>query len=138
MADPTLAGGEPPIVLILEPDIVVRSEIADYLRDCGYMVIEAATGDEAMLVLNASGMQIAVLLADATAPGTPDGFGLARWVRTNKGEIDVILTGTPEKAAKEAGELCDDGPALSKPYDPQVVLDRIKRMQAARHRGTAT
>jgi CheY-like chemotaxis protein len=136
MADPTHQGSESPTVLVLEPDIVVRSEIADYLRDCGYTVIETASGDEAMLVLKASGMHIAVLLADATAPGAPDGFGLAQWARANRSGIDVILTGTPERAARAAGDLCDDGPALSKPYDPQVVVDRIKRLQAARKRAT--
>jgi CheY-like chemotaxis protein len=136
MADPTRQGSESPTVLVLEPDIVVRHGISEYLRDCGYTVIETASGDEAMLVLKASGMRIAVLLADATAPGTPDGFGLAQWVRANRSGIDVILTGTPERAAKEAGDLCEDGPTLSKPYDPQVMVDRIKRLQAARKRAT--
>jgi DNA-binding response OmpR family regulator len=136
MADPTRQGSESPTVLVLEPDIVVRHGISEYLRDCGYTVIETASGDEAMLVLKASGMRIAVLLADATAPGTPDGFGLAQWVRANRSGIDVILTGTPERAAKEAGDLCEAGPTLSKPYDPQVMVDRIKRLQAARKRAT--
>jgi DNA-binding response OmpR family regulator len=136
MADPTRQGSESPTVLVLEPDIVVRHGISEYLRDCGYTVIETASGDEAMLVLKASGMRIAVLLADATAPGAPDGFGLAQWVRANRSGIDVILTGTPERAAKEAGDLCEAGPTLSKPYDPQVMVDRIKRLQAARKRAT--
>lgn len=133
-ADPTHQGGESPTVLVLEPDIVARHGISEFLRDCGYTVIETASGDEAMLVLKASGMRIAVLLADATAPGIPDGFGLAQWVRANRSGIDVILTGTPERAAEEARELCDGSPTLSKPYDPQVVVDRIKRLQATRKR----
>ncbi|MPY74026.1 MAG: response regulator [Alphaproteobacteria bacterium] len=127
-------GDERLCILILESDIIVRTEIAEYLRDCGYKVIEAVTGDEAMIMLDAPGVRIKAILADVKAAGSTDGFGLARWIRTNRHEINVILTGTVEKAAKEAGDLCEDGPILSKPYDPQVVLDRIKRLLAARHR----
>ncbi len=123
-----------PTVLFLEPDIIVRSEIGDFLRDCGFMVIEAAECDEAMQILSAADTTIDILLADATAPGTMDGFGLARWIRANKPDIAVILTGTPAQAAKEAGELCDDGPLLAKPYEPQLLLDRINRHMAARDR----
>jgi DNA-binding response OmpR family regulator len=123
-----------PNLMIVEPDEIIRSEISEFLRDCGFRVLETATGDEAMLILNAEGMHLAVVLVDASAPGNPHGFGLAKWLRENRPGIDVILTGTPERATKEAGNLCDDGPALSKPYDPQLVLDRIKRLIAARER----
>lgn len=136
MSDIPNGGDERLCVLILESDIIVRTEIAEYLRDCGYKVIEAVTGDEAMIMLEAPGVRINAILADVNASGSPDGFGLARWVRTNRHEIDVALTGTVEKAAKEAGDLCEDGPVLSKPYDPQVVIDRIKRLLAARDRNT--
>ncbi len=121
-------------VLFLEPDIIVRSEVGDFLRDCGFMVIEAADSDEAMQILSAADTTIDILLADATAPGTIDGFGLARWVRADKPGIAVILTGTPAHAAKEAGELCADDAPLTKPYEPQLLLDRITRHMAARDR----
>jgi hypothetical protein len=54
----------------------------------------------------------------------------------NRSGIDVILTGAPERAAKEAGDLCEDGPTQPKLYDPQAVVDRIKRLRAARKRAT--
>ena len=135
MADAEREAGLRPNVLLLEPDIIVSSEISEFLRDCGYRVIEAATGAEAMLVLVASGIRIDVVMADATSPGTPDAFGLAQWVRANRSETRVILAGSTEMATNQAGDLCDDGPMLAKPYDPQVVLDRIKRLMAARDRG---
>ena len=43
-----------------------------------------------------------------------------------------VLAGTPERAAHAAGELCEQGPHLMKPYEPKVVLDRIKGLLAAR------
>jgi hypothetical protein len=49
--------------------------------------------------------------------------------------VDIILAGTPERAAHAAADLCDDGPMLMKPYEPQIVVDRIKQLVAARQRG---
>jgi len=38
-------------VLLVEDEVLVRMPIAQYLRDCGYKVIEAVNADEAMAVL---------------------------------------------------------------------------------------
>ena len=40
--------------------------------------------------------------------------------------------------AAEAGDICQEGPALSKPYDHRVVLDYIQRLLAARDRNGRT
>ena len=38
-------------VLLVEDEVLIRMPIAEYLRDCGYKVIEAVNADEAMAVL---------------------------------------------------------------------------------------
>jgi CheY-like chemotaxis protein len=78
-------------ILVVEPDILVRMVIADYLRDCGYKVVEGVNADEALAVLEA-GKKIYVILAEVRLAGSVDGFGLARQIRENHPEIDVILT----------------------------------------------
>jgi len=45
----------PETILLVEDEILVRTVIADYLRTCGYKVIEAAGADEAILVLMRAG-----------------------------------------------------------------------------------
>jgi DNA-binding response OmpR family regulator len=67
-------------------------------------------------------------------PGSVDGFSLARWIRENRPGLEVVLVGTPERAANAAGELCEEGPTLAKPYEPQILVDRIKQLLAARAR----
>ena len=59
-------------------------------------------------------------------------FGFAQWARSVRPGVDIVLAGTPERAAHAAGELCEQGPHLMKPYEPKVVLDRIKGLLAAR------
>ncbi len=140
---------EPDWLLIVEPDPVIRHPLAEYLRECGYKVLEAGGYDEAMALLregkaridlilcdvHAPGKaRIDLILCDVHAPGKVDGFGLATWVREHAPHIQVVLAGTVAKAAEKAGDICEDGPALSKPYDHQLLLDRIKRLLAARDR----
>jgi hypothetical protein len=60
-----------------------------------------------------------------------DGFGLAKWVRENRPGVQVILTGSVEKAAHAAGDLCLEGPHLAKPYEPHQVVEWIKRLKAS-------
>ena len=78
-------------ILVVEDDVLIRMDLADYLRECGYHVIEASNADEAMAVLQ-SGREVGVALADVQMPGSMDGFGLARWVRANRPNTKVILT----------------------------------------------
>jgi CheY-like chemotaxis protein len=120
-------------LLLVEDEVLIRMNISQYLRDCGYKVIEAASADEALQVLQ-SDHAVHLVLSDVEMPGTMDGFGLAQWVRKNKQGVKVILAGTPERAADTAAELCEDGPTLSKPYEPQALLDLIKRQLGLREK----
>jgi DNA-binding response OmpR family regulator len=110
-------------VLVLEPDILVRMIISDYLRDCGFKVVEGVTADDAVAVLE-SGQKIDIIFAEVQLSGSMDGFGLAQWVREKQPDIDMILTAGIARAAEKAGDLCDEGP-LEKPYHPQEVVRRI-------------
>jgi DNA-binding response OmpR family regulator len=124
------AQGGPETVLLVDPEILVRMALAEYLRECGYRVVEAANSDEARLVLEQGRRRIDMLLVDVAVPGSSDGFALAQWARTHKAGLPVILVGSVERAADVAGDLCEDGPMLNKPYDHQILLDRIKRLLA--------
>ena len=120
-------------ILVVEDEVFIRMVISDYLRKCGYRVIEAANADEAITLLQHPEIAIDVLFSDIEMPGSMDGFALSQWVRKNHPSLDVILTGTVPRAAEAASDLCEAS-NLPKPYEPQVVVDRIKRMMAARRR----
>jgi DNA-binding response OmpR family regulator len=115
-------------VLIVDSEIVVRMTLGEYLRHCGYRVIEAASGEEALKVLKDADLIIDAALMEVELRGEIDGFQLASWIRNRRPGIQVILAGTPKRAAKAAGDLCEEGPTMSKPYDPQLVVERIKRL----------
>jgi CheY-like chemotaxis protein len=118
-------------VLVVEDEVFIRMVISDYLRECGYRVIEAANADEALTILQHLEIDIDVVFSDVEMPGSMDGFALSKWLRTNRPNVDVILTGNAPRAANAAADLCDEGP-LPKPYHPDIALDRIRRLMALR------
>lgn len=125
-----------PCIMLVEADILVRHPLAEYLRECGYRVVQAANTDEArtLLAQRPQGLAIDIVLADAKTPGTENVFALASWIRSTYPGIEVILAGTVAAETAKAGDLCDESPTLTKPYDHRLVLDRIRQMLAARDR----
>jgi CheY-like chemotaxis protein len=86
-----------PSVLVVDGDVISRHAIADYLRHCGYAVIEAANTDEALVALGASSLSIDVVLCDVAAIGTRSGFELATWVRQNRPALEVRMAGSIDR-----------------------------------------
>jgi DNA-binding response OmpR family regulator len=110
--------------MVVEPDVLVRMVIADYLRGCGYRVIEAVAGKDVWTVLD-SGHALDVVMTDVKLVGDEDGFSLASRIRQTLPAIDVILTRGISGAAHESHELCQDGP-IKKPYEPRDIEARIR------------
>lgn len=125
MSDPNAAQ----TVLVVDGDVITRTVICAYLRDCGYRVIEANSGEEALQALTQSEFAIDIVLADVQLPGSMSGFDLSRRVRGNPQGTRIVLAGAVERIAQAAGDLCEEGPDLAKPYDPQLVVDHIKRLK---------
>ena len=120
-----------PRILIVDADILVRHPLAEYLRECGYRVAEAANFDEArQLFTQRRPLAINAVLADVNAENT---FAFSGWIRANRPGVAIILAGNIDATAEKAADLCEQGP-LGKPYDHQLVLDRIRRALAARDR----
>jgi DNA-binding response OmpR family regulator len=119
-------------VLLVEGDVLIRMPIAEYLRECGYRVMEAANVDEASAVLDAAELQIDVIFVSVDTGGSIGGFELARLARKKRPRIRTVLAGTPKRAANAAGDLCEEGPHLTKPYHPQVIERQIRSLLATR------
>ena len=120
-------------VLIVESELPVRHPVAEYLRECGYQVLEAVNTSEAMTLLRAKG-NIDVVLVDASNPGVIDVFALSKWVRETKHRAKVLAAGSIPKMAEGAGELCSEGPTLTRPYHHVQLQEEIRRLLAAHER----
>jgi len=126
----------PQCLIVADADVLIRNALAEYLRHCGYKVFEAATSDEVIIALEEGAVQIDALLADAELSGTYNAFELRIWVRDHHPDVEIVLAGNIDSAARAAGHLCDEGPHLQRPYDPESVAAYIKRLLAATRRRT--
>src|SRR5215467_2491616 len=89
--DRSADGPIPSTILVVEPDILVRMVIASYLRECGYKVLEGVSAADVMTVLG-SGKKVDLVFSEVRPHGRVNGFGLARMLRDQYPDVDVILT----------------------------------------------
>jgi CheY-like chemotaxis protein len=111
--------------------------------DCGFGVIEAASADEALIVLQQLATRIDVVFSDIEMPDSVNAFGLSKWIRDNRPGRDVVLTGTVPRAVNVAHDLCESGsmpnrriPRGARPYPPLARLPqecgKLNRARLAR------
>ncbi len=121
-----------PVLLLVEDEVLIRFDLADYLRECGFMVLEAASVGDAEAFFTA-GLAIDVVFSDIRLLGPRDGVALARWVGSHFPEVPVILTSGVRSALRAAEGACGHiGDFIDKPYDPVVVEQRIRALIARR------
>jgi CheY-like chemotaxis protein len=128
-SSPSVTPG-PETLAIIEPDVLARMTIAEYLRECGYRVIEATDPEEIFTLLEA-GSAIDVVLCEVRMKGELDGLAFAKTVRERYPQTDVILSLGVAAAAEKAGALCEQAP-LEKPYHPVELLRRIQLLRERR------
>jgi DNA-binding response OmpR family regulator len=53
-----------PCILIVEEDLLVRTALAEYLRECGYLVLEASNAGDARSLLEDGSRRVDIVLAE--------------------------------------------------------------------------
>lgn len=116
-------------LLLVDGEVIARHVLAEYLQSCGYAVIAAASTEEAATVLESPDYEVAGVLCALPALGAQDGFTFAHWVRAHHPEIEIVLAGTLDAAAEAAGNFCEEGPRLARPYERAAIVERIQLMR---------
>lgn len=77
-------------VLLVDNSIATRAPLSELLRTNGYQVIEAATSDGALDLLN-SRLEVDVLIAQEQVQGSMGGLALAHWMRKTRPAMRLIV-----------------------------------------------
>jgi CheY-like chemotaxis protein len=115
----------PETLLFVEDEALIRIDMAEFLRESGYSVHEAANANEAIEALQ-SKFAIDLVFIDINLPGM-NGVELAEWTLSNSLGVKVLLTGRAPPATGIPQSL---QPILAKPYTGHDLLDRVRRRLA--------
>ncbi|ANL57265.1 response regulator [Rhizobium phaseoli] len=111
-------------VLVVEDEPLVRMVAAEFLRDAGFKIFEAANADEAIEMLHARA-DIHAVFTDIEMPGSLDGMGLAATIKERWPGIVVIVTSGRNQ--EDRGDPPLGAAFITKPYLHDTVIDVIHR-----------
>jgi len=114
-------------VLVVEDEPLVLMSTADFLQDEGFTVLEAATADEAIVLLE-NNPQISILFTDVDMPGTMDGLKLSAAVRNRWPPIRIVVTSGHRIV--DITELPDGGVFFSKPYRHHEIAASFRELMS--------
>ena len=116
-------------VLVVEDDDAVRNFGISVLRQQGYQVLEASSGEQALhLAAGLHGQPVHALITDMVMPGI-GGKELADRPKPLWPGIRVILaSGYTENMSIQSGNLGSDEAFLQKPYSPRALAYKIREV----------
>jgi two-component system cell cycle sensor histidine kinase/response regulator CckA len=118
-------------IMLVEDEDAVRMFGARALRNKGYTVVEASSGDEALTLLEIEADSIDVLITDVVMPGL-DGPSMIRKVRESHPDMKVVFISgyTEDSFRKRLDEDSTDIHFLPKPFSLQQLAAVVKDVMA--------
>ena len=111
-------------VLILEDEENIRSFVVINLQRAGYETLEAATGNEALELLEKN-PDVDVAVLDIMLPDI-DGFEVCRRIRANNKRMGIImLTARTQEMDKITGLMTGADDYVTKPFSPAELTARL-------------
>ncbi len=125
-------------ILLIDDEPHLLLALGDYLRQAGYEVVAASSGEEGLETLR--GWRPDLIICDIMMPGM-DGFGVRRTLEKDPGHRDtpfIFLTAKGQLDARLEGLRSGADDYIVKPFEPaeleariEAVLRREKRARAA-------
>ena len=111
------------LVLVVEDEWLVRDVIASDLKDAGWNVLEASTGEGAIGIIEAN-PHIDVLFTDIQLAGQLNDWDVAEAFRAAKPEMPVIYA---SGNTSDRSRAVDNSQFFSKPYRAPEILKACRR-----------
>ncbi len=115
-----------PTILVVDDIPANLSVLLDLLTGAGFAVLVADSGERALLQV--SHRRPDLILLDAMMPGL-DGFGTCRRLKSDPATSDLpvlFMTALTDTAARLAGFAAGAVDYISKPFEPEEVLARLR------------
>ncbi len=126
MSSPTTVRAFSPILLI-EDETSVSAFVRAALERRGYMVVQAANGEEGLRQL-AKGMYVGVI-TDIRMPGKINGADVHQWIRANRPELNgriILISGDTANSETQALLTESATPCIEKPFRVQELISIVE------------
>jgi len=113
-------------ILVVEDEENVRAVARQVLRAYGYQVLESASADEAIRLLDRHSGPIDLLLTDVVMPHM-NGQNLSQLLRSRHPGLKVIyMSGYSRDAVLQHAVLGPEAPFIQKPFTPQAMAACVR------------
>lgn len=110
-------------ILIIEDNTEISTLMADFLRNEGYMVATAPSGEKGLELYFKYGSKLVLL--DIMLPGL-DGFSVCSKIREDSNTPIMILSAKSDKEDKLNGLILGADDYIEKPVDIDLLIAKIK------------
>ena len=112
-------------ILLVDDEFTIRKLVSQSLQECGYEVLEAHCGRDAVELSEQHEGTIDLLLSDIVMPGGVTGVELARLLKLSRPDMKVILMSGYDQAM-----LAEDTewPFIPKRFKPSTLMERVKHI----------
>jgi CheY-like chemotaxis protein len=111
-------------ILFVEDEALLRMDTAEFLRECGYRVHEAATAMEAIEALQAKSA-VDLVFTDINLSEGMNGLELADWTLHYRPGVKVLVTSGDASRNADIPQTVES--FLAKPYTGRDLVARIKQ-----------
>jgi PAS domain S-box-containing protein len=119
-------------ILLVEDQDAVRALICEILRSCGYQVIVASNGSEALALPDSRLGPVDLLVTDVVMPDMSGRDLAARLARRLEGLRVLFISGYAPDTVVHEGVLDPDVHFLQKPFGPAQISSKVAEILSAR------
>jgi CheY-like chemotaxis protein len=113
-------------ILLVDNEEDLRNAAGEYLERCGYRVLSAGDGKEAVEICERHAGPISLLISDIAVPKL-SGRGLVDYVRKTRPTTNVLMiSGYADDAVRKHGIFLDPSCFLQKPFTFQALSAKIR------------
>jgi CheY-like chemotaxis protein len=116
------------VILVVEDEHAVRALIRDVLQSLGYMVLEAANGNEALDLVERHKEPISMMLTDVVMPGMSGRELADRLILLRPKTRVLYMSGYTDDAVFHHGVVPSGVPFLQKPFTSDALARKVREV----------
>jgi DNA-binding response OmpR family regulator len=113
-----------PIIVLIEDDPNIADLVDLYLRNDGYRVYQANSGEAGLELVAVRQPKLVIL--DVGLPGALDGLGVCRELRAHSDVPIIMLTARDDEIDRVLGLEMGADDYVTKPFSPRELVARVK------------